>query len=142
MRIANWIFPAGLILTISGVLLSAATSIHNTQDWLSFVLLAAFPTAPFIGTPLMIVGAVLDMRRLPVQQTRDRGLISWAMAVISFLLLWLTGNFHGWTMMWIFPGIAGLIAGAIYMRVIDNSFDREAKRTLADWRRQHPKPKK
>jgi hypothetical protein len=118
MRVSIWFFPVGGVLTIGGVFLCAALEIHSfntTLDWLFSVLLAAFPTALLIGMLLTIVGAVLDRRRLPVKQTRVRGFISWAAAVISFLLLRQTGNLHGWTFTWFFPGIAGLIAGAIYL---------------------------
>src|SRR3981081_332276 len=110
MRALNVVFPIGAALTVGGVFLYAFVehlSFGSTQDWLYSILSQSFFPALLLGTVLAIAGSFIDRKRLPVTQTRARGVLCWAMSGISFLLLITTGNVHGWTFTFIFPAFVG-----------------------------------
>jgi hypothetical protein len=118
MTISRHIFPTGAILTVGGVLLYAALekySFVNTQDWLFKFLLVTFLPALLVGTPLAIVGAVVDLRRLTPSEKKGRGLLCWIVAGISLASLILFGTVHGWTVSFFFPAVSGFFCGAIYL---------------------------
>jgi hypothetical protein len=115
---SRWAFPLGAILNVGGVLLYALLEWHsydNTQDWKYGVLSATFLPSLLIGTLLVTVGSFFDRRKLPVAQTRVRGVLCWLVSGISFALCASIGNVHGWTFAFIFPAFAGFIAGAVLL---------------------------
>jgi MFS family permease len=117
-RIVRWIFLAGVLLNLGGVLLCALLEIHsfhNTQDWQFAMLETIFMPALLAGTVLVIVGSVVDRRGLPVARARTRGWFCLAASVLSFVLLALVGNVHSWTFTFIFPAFAGLVAAGVFL---------------------------
>jgi hypothetical protein len=118
LRSLRWAFPIGAILNVGGVFLYALLERHsfeNTQDWEFAVLSATFIPLLLVGTVLVIVGSFFDRRRLPVAQTRVRGVLCWVTSGISFSLLVSIGNVHGWTFAFIFPAFAGFVTGAVLL---------------------------
>ena len=118
MRALKWVFPTGAILNVGGVFLDALLEWHsfeNTQDWEFAVLSATFIPTLLVGTVQVIVGSFLDRRRLPVAQTRVRGILCWIASGISFSLLATIGNVHGWTFAFIFPAFAGFLTGVVLL---------------------------
>jgi hypothetical protein len=90
-------------------------SFENTQDWEFVVLSAIFIPTLLVGTVLVIVGSFLDRRRLPVAQTRVRGVLCWIASGVSFSLLATIGNVHGWPFAFIFPAFVGFLTGAVLL---------------------------
>jgi hypothetical protein len=114
----RWVFPLGAILNVGGVFLYAFLERHSfesTQDWEFAVLSAIFIPSLLVGTLLVIIGSVFDRRRLPVAQTRVRGVLCWITSGISFALLASAGNVHGWTFAFIFPAFAGFVTGVVLL---------------------------
>ncbi len=120
MRIplVSWMFPTGAVLTISGVFLYAAleyVSFQNAQGPLFSVLSIIFFPALVVGTPLAILGSLLDVWQLTTRDARNRGLICLAVGCVSALLVKYTFNVHGWTISFAFPAFAGIVCGLIYL---------------------------
>ena len=118
MRVWNWVFTIGAILTVGGVFLYALVehlSFGSTEGLGYAVLSQLFFPALFLGTGLAIVGSFIDRKRLPVAKTRTRGLICWAASGVSLFLLFTTGNVHGWTFTFIFPTFVGFVTGAVFL---------------------------
>jgi hypothetical protein len=116
MRALSVVFPIGATLTVGGVFLYALVehlSFGSTQGWWYSILSESFFPALLLGTVLAIIGSFIDRRRLPVSQARVRGMLCWVISGISFLLLFTTGNVHGWTFTFIFPAFVGFVAGAV-----------------------------
>jgi hypothetical protein len=124
LRALKWLFPIGAILNVGGVFLYGLLEWHsfeNTQDWEFAVLSATFIPTLLVGTVLVIVGSFLDRRRLPVAQTRVRGVLCWIASGISCSLLAVIGNVHGWTFAFIFPAFAGFLTGAVLLSKLGNT---------------------
>lgn len=124
MRVLNCIFPIGALLTVGGVFLYALLEQHsfeNTQDWEFAILSKIFLPALLLGSVLAVVGSFFDRKRLRLTQTRARGLICWLVSAISFLLLFATGNVHGWTFSFVFPAFVGFLAGAVLLSKMSES---------------------
>ena|SRR6266478_1105466 len=122
MRALKWVLPTGAILTIGGVFLYALVenlSFGSTEGWGYGILSQSFFPALLLGTVLAIVGSFIDRKRLPVTKTRARGTLCWATSGVSFLLLFTTGNVHGWTFTFIFPAFVGFVAGAVLLSKTD-----------------------
>jgi hypothetical protein len=118
MKAWNWVFPTGAILTVGGVFLYALVehlSFGSTEGLGYAILSQSFFPALLLGTVLAIVGSFIDRKRLPVAETRARGVLCWATSGISFLLLVTTGNVHGWTFTFIFPVFVGFVAGSVFL---------------------------
>jgi hypothetical protein len=118
LRVSKWVFPIGAALNVGGVFLYALLEKHsfeNTQDLEFTVLSATFIPSLLIGTVLVIVGSFFDRQRLPVTQTRVRGVLCWLTSGISVFLLNAVGNVHGWTFAFIFPAFAGFVTGAVLL---------------------------
>jgi hypothetical protein len=118
MRVLKWVFPTGALLTVGGVFLCALLERHrfdNTQDWEYAILSKSFAPALLLGTVLALIGSVLDRRRLPVTETRRRGITCWLASGVSLLLLVKSGNVHGWTVTFMFPAFVGFVAGAVLL---------------------------
>jgi hypothetical protein len=131
MKVLKWVFPTGAVLTIGGVFLCGLLERHsfdNTQDWEFTILSVIFMPALLLGSVLAIGGSLFDRRRLPVAQTRVRGLFCWLVGGISYLLGAATGNVHSWTFTFIFPAFVGLIAGAVLLSKLTDH-NTEAKPT-------------
>ena len=118
MKALKWVFPTGAILTVGGVFLCALLEWHsfdNAQDWEYLILSKSFVPVLLLGTVLALIGSVLDRRRLPITETRPRGITCWLASGVSLLLLIKTGNVHGWAITFMFPAFAGLVAGAVLL---------------------------
>jgi hypothetical protein len=118
MRALDVVFPIGATLTVGGVYFEALVehlSFGSTGRWGYSILSQSFFPVLVLGTVLAIVGSFIDRKRLPVTQSRPRGILCWTVSGISFLLLVTTGNVHGWTFAFIFPAFVGFIAGAVLL---------------------------
>ena len=118
MRALNVVFPIGATLAVGGVFLYALVehlSFGSTEGWGYSILSQSFFPALLLGTVLTIVGSFIERKRLPVTQSRARGMLCWTVSGISFLLLVTTGNVHGWTFTFIFPAFVGFVAGAVLL---------------------------
>jgi peptidoglycan/LPS O-acetylase OafA/YrhL len=118
MRVLKWVFPTGALLTVGGVFLCGLLERHsfdNTQDWEYAILSKSFAPTLLLGTVLALIGSVLDRRRLPVTETRPRGITCWFASGVSLLLLVKSGNVHGWTVTLMFPAFVGFVAGAVLL---------------------------
>jgi len=106
---------------------------ENTEG-LEFVILSQiFIPALLIGSLLAIVGSILDRLRLPVRQTRVRGVMCWLVSAVSFLLLSTIGNVHGWTFAFIFPAFVGFIVGVVFLSKLRDQAPEPKPRVLADY---------
>ena len=124
MKVLKWLFPVGAILTVGGVFLYALVerlSFGDTQDWGYSIMSRTFFPALLVGTPLSIAGSFIERKRLPVKQTRLRGLICCGVSALSFLLFATIGNVHDWTFTFIFPAFVGFIAGAVLLSKLSAS---------------------
>jgi hypothetical protein len=118
MRAWNWVFPTGAILTVGGVFLYALVeylSFGSTEGLDYAILSQSFFPALLLGPASAIVGSFIDRKRLPVAETRTRGLICWAASGVSLLLLVATGNVHGWTFTFIFPAFVGFVTASVFL---------------------------
>ena len=118
MKMWNWVFPTGAILTVGGVFLYALVehlSFGSTEGLGYAILSQSFLPALLLGTVLAIVGSFVDRKRLPVTESRARGVLCWAASAVSFLLLETIGNVHGWTFTFIFPAFVGFVAGSVFL---------------------------
>ena len=118
MKVLRWVFPIGALLTVVGVFLCALLDRHssdNTQDWEYAILSKSFAPALLLGTVLALIGSVLDRRRLPITETRARGITCWLASGVSLLLLIKGGNVHNWTVTFMFPAFVGFVAGAVLL---------------------------
>jgi ABC-type Fe3+-siderophore transport system permease subunit len=118
MKVLKCVFPTGALLTVGGVFLCAPLEWHsfdNTQDWEYAILSKSFLRALLLGTVLVLIGSVLDRRRLPITETRARGITCWLACGVSLLLLVKGGNVHGWTITFMGPAFVGFVAGAVLL---------------------------
>jgi hypothetical protein len=118
MKMLKWLFPFGAILTVGGVFLYALVeglSFGDTQGWGYSLLSQSFLPALLIGAPSAIGGSFVERKRLPVKQTRARGIICWGVSALSFFLLGAVGKVDSWTVTFIFPACVGFVAGAVLL---------------------------
>jgi hypothetical protein len=117
-RALCWVFPTGVILTLGGVLLSALRewdSFNNIPGWAETIRSPAWVFMLFLGALLAIVGSFLERRRLPITETRPRGLTCWIACVISLFFMLKGSNFHNWRVIFIFPAFVGFASGAVLL---------------------------
>src|ERR1700680_3300445 len=119
MKVLRWVFPTGALLTIAGVFLCALLEWHsfdNTQDWEYVILSKSFVPALLLGTILALIGSVVDRRRLPITETRPRGITCWLASAASLLELLKGGEFvHGWRIIFMFPLFVGFVSGVVLL---------------------------
>lgn len=135
MKVLKWVFPTGALLTVGGVFLCALLEWHsfeNTQDWEYVILSKSFVPALLLGTILAVIGSVLDRRRLPITETRRRGITCWLASGVSLLLLIKIGNVHGWTITFMFPAFVGFVAGAVLLSKLTENNPRAKPSTTVN----------
>ena len=116
MSASRWVFPAGAVLTVGGVLLCALLewrSFGHTQDWVFAILSQAFLPSLLLGAVLVIWGSFLDRKRLSAIQTKVRGKLCWTASCIALLFFITTGNVHSWTFTYILLAFVGFVTGAV-----------------------------
>ena len=118
MNLSRSLFPVGAVLVIGGLAMAAEVdrlSFHNTQDWDYRLLEMVFLPSLLLGTVLATVGSAFDRRRLAAKQSNQRGVLCLLCSGIALVLFAAFGNVHGWTFMFFFPMVTGLISGAILL---------------------------
>ena len=113
MKMLNWAFPAGALLTVAGVLLSTPWDRHSYIH--SGVWTISYVSALALGTLLAIIGSVLERRRLPVRDTRPIGITCWLASGVSLLLMLQGANLHDCAVVFSVPAFVGFVSGAVLL---------------------------